>query len=385
MDRRIRRIAPILSLVLVALLTVPSVSWAIPASITDVQAQAASARAELDRLASRLEEAGEDLAQAEEQLSATRVEVDAARLRVTESETALDAARQALSDRIVRSYRMDGVSILSVLMGSRSFSDLVNRMEFLSRIAAQDARTVAEVDAARREAQAARSSLEQRLVEVAALESAARAHADEVEAALTAQQETLDALDAQVASLLEEQRKAEEAAAAERLRQANLSARPNDAPGAGAPSVAPSTPGGAVQPVRAFRTFDASKLGPGHPEAVAEAIKYLDVPYLWGGSTPAGFDCSGLVQYAYRAVGISIPRNSRTQFASTAGYIPPDRLDLLLPGDLVFFGTDADQTRIHHVGMYVGDGVFIHAPQTGDVVRYATLSRRSDYVGATRP
>jgi len=70
-------------------------------------------------------------------------------------------------------------------------------------------------------------------------------------------------------------------------------------------------------------------------------------------------------------------------------YIPPNRLDLLQPGDLVFFGYEGSASRIHHVGMYVGGGSFIHAPQTGDVVRIASLTgriaSRGDYVGATRP
>ena len=118
------------------------------------------------------------------------------------------------------------------------------------------------------------------------------------------------------------------------------------------------------------------------------AKKYLGVPYLWGGTTPAGFDCSGLVQYAYAQVGVSLPRTSREQF-HVGTYIPPGRLDLLGPGDLVFFGYHGDADQIHHVGMYVGGGDFINAPQTGDVVRIASLAARieayGDYVGAVRP
>jgi cell wall-associated NlpC family hydrolase len=94
------------------------------------------------------------------------------------------------------------------------------------------------------------------------------------------------------------------------------------------------------------------------------------------------------VQYSYAQVGISIPRTSREQFTAGA-YIPPSRVDLLEPGDLVFFGYHGDPSQIHHVGMYVGGGDFIHAPATGDVVRIASLAGRieshGDYVGAMRP
>lgn len=94
------------------------------------------------------------------------------------------------------------------------------------------------------------------------------------------------------------------------------------------------------------------------------------------------------MQYSYNKIGISIPRTSRTQFLAGA-YIPPNRLDLLEPGDMVFFGIDGDPDQIHHVGMYVGGGDFIHAPSTGDVVRITSLGGRiasnGDYVGACRP
>jgi cell wall-associated NlpC family hydrolase len=136
------------------------------------------------------------------------------------------------------------------------------------------------------------------------------------------------------------------------------------------------------------RPSDAGSLGPSHPEAAAVAKKYLGVPYLWGGTTPAGFDCSGLVRYAYEKIGITVPRTSRVQF-TFGQFIPPARTDLLEPGDLVFFAYGGDPGQVHHVGMYVGGGVFIHAPGTGGHVQYSSLtdriSSRRDYVGAVRP
>jgi cell wall-associated NlpC family hydrolase len=116
-------------------------------------------------------------------------------------------------------------------------------------------------------------------------------------------------------------------------------------------------------------------------------MKYIGVPYVWGGTTPKGFDCSGLTQYVYREIGISIPRTSRSQFRA-GDHIAPGNLDQLVPGDLVFFGYGGDPGRIHHVGIYVGDGDFIHAPARGQTVTISSLtsriSRRNDYVGASR-
>ena len=101
---------------------------------------------------------------------------------------------------------------------------------------------------------------------------------------------------------------------------------------------------------------------------INEAFKYLGVPYVWGGTTPYGFDCSGYMQYIYRTIGVSLPRVSESQqFYGTR--IP---ISEIKPGDLVFWGTPA-----YHVGMYIGKGQFIHAPQTGDVVKIQNLNFNS--------
>lgn len=110
---------------------------------------------------------------------------------------------------------------------------------------------------------------------------------------------------------------------------------------------------------------------------VATAKKYLGVPYVWAGTSPSGFDCSGLVQYVFRELGVSLNRVAADQ---TAHGIPITR-ENLLPGDIVFFHNTSRYTRINHVGIYVGDGNFIHAPQTGDVVKITTLD--SGYYAGT--
>ena len=116
---------------------------------------------------------------------------------------------------------------------------------------------------------------------------------------------------------------------------------------------------------------------PLNQKAVETAKQYLGVPYVWGGTTPSGFDCSGLVQYVYGQIGVNISRTTYTQ-VNEGRYVSRDEL---LAGDLVFFG---DSSSPHHVGMYIGDGLMIHAPQTGDVVKIADLSARSDYATARR-
>jgi cell wall-associated NlpC family hydrolase len=109
--------------------------------------------------------------------------------------------------------------------------------------------------------------------------------------------------------------------------------------------------------------------------AVQIAAQELGVPYRYGGSSPSGFDCSGLTSWVYGRLGIELPHNAAAQY----GYGTPVDLEHLEPGDLVFFH------GLGHVGLYIGNGRIIHAPQTGRNVEIQALDARSgDVEGARR-
>jgi peptidoglycan DL-endopeptidase CwlO len=110
--------------------------------------------------------------------------------------------------------------------------------------------------------------------------------------------------------------------------------------------------------------------------AVHTAERYLGVRYIWGGESPTGFDCSGLVQFVYARLGVHLPRTSYAQY-SAGRHVSRA---VLRPGDLVFFD------QLGHVGIYVGGGRFIHAPHTGTTVQFGTLAGwySDHYSGATR-
>jgi cell wall-associated NlpC family hydrolase len=156
---------------------------------------------------------------------------------------------------------------------------------------------------------------------------------------------------------------------------------------AGVPAAAPAgTVPGAV-PVSALAepaVLPADRVDEIAAVAVQAALDQIGLPYEWGGDGPAagetGFDCSGLTHHAYAVAGIDLPRTAHTQFYAGPGV--PDG-DPLRPGDLVFYGVPE---RVHHVGLYLGDGTMVNASTYGKPVR---VSRHrwpgDDHLGATRP
>jgi cell wall-associated NlpC family hydrolase len=328
------------------------------------QAEAAAAQDTLQSMSDDLEMKVEDYNAVTEALDKTREDIQTTRDRLTATEQRLSAAEDVLAIRAQGIYKGGGVDMIQVLLGTDSFQDFVARIELLDAISRQDANLVYEVKDARQKVAATESALENRETEQVALRQEAASKKSIVQRAVAKQAAFVASLNSEVKQLIkaEEERQAQIAAA--------LAAKAKAAAARSAAGRAPGTPGAT------------------HDGVVGVALRYLGVSYLWGGTTPSGFDCSGFVQYCYLQVGVNLPRTSREQF-KVGTFIAAGDLGSLRPGDLVFFGYGADPGRIHHVGMYVGDGNFIHAPGTGDHVKISSMSDRianhKDYVGAVRP
>lgn len=333
------------------------------------QAEAKAAQAKLDDMRADLEMQVEEYNRVDDALRKTRGLVGESRDKLAREDRNLRAAQDLLQRRAEGIYRGGDVDVLEVLLGTTSFEDFLTRVDLLMRIGTSDAQLVSSVKDARQQVAQTKRVLEQREAEQVALRAQVDEKRKRVESAVARQDEYLSSLNSQVAQLIKAEeerlrREAEARAKALAAAQAALAARTHVVGGRAA----------------------SSNPGDGHPEAVGLAMKYLGVPYVWGGTTPNGFDCSGLVQYVYAQLGISIPRVSQDQYRA-GEHIAADKRGLLKPGDLLFFGRNADPDRVHHVVMYAGGDDIIEAPYSGARVRVASLQERlshGEYVGASR-
>jgi len=306
-----------------------------------------------------------------ESLDATREQIRVTQADLRAAVQTLAAAQTKLAERATGIYKQGPSGMLEVLLGTTSFDDFVTRLDLLMRINRADARMVAEVKDAKATVEATERTLTTREAEQVALKREAESRAEAIKVEIRRQEGYLASLEGEIKQLIAEEQERQRQLAEERARQAAERARQ-----------------AAARAVSGGRTATPTdSLTSGHSEVVQIALAQLGVPYQWGGSSPSGFDCSGLTSYVYRQVGISLPRTSQSQYRA-GGHIAPDRLDLLRAGDLVFFATGGDPNQVHHVGIYIGDGEYVHAPQQNDVVKISSLTdriaSRGDYVGASR-
>ncbi len=208
--------------------------------------------------------------------------------------------------------------------------------------------------------------------------------ADQVRELLRRQQALIATADSLVLALVQQQQDAAAAAAAASFTaQLNAAHAATPPPGSAGlltasgdrtPLTTAELPGGTALP--------AGDTAPGAQLATVLAVarQQLGKPYVWGAVGPDSFDCSGFTGYAYAAAGIALPRTAAQQYLTG----PHPSLAQLAPGDLLFWATNpADYTSIEHMGMYLGDGLMIVAPHTGDVVKIQRVYA-DGYFGATR-
>ena len=335
-------------------------------SVASKEAEAQSVVAQIQQLDSSLERAVEAYNLANVKLNRIRHDLKDNTTALAVAKKSLSHAQTQLSARLVDIYTSgDQNAGLAVLLGASSLDDMLGRMDASDRVSEQDSLVLKQVAHFRREVQHRQRFLQHAhaaQVQVVAERNAARAS---VESQLGQRKELLGSIQGEIAHLKAAEA-ARQAALQAQLQQQLVSQQAAQRQAALAPTVPVSTTTPSI-PVAPPAT---------HGGVVGVAMRYLGVPYVWGGASPSGFDCSGLVMYAFAQIGISLPHSSYAQY----GYGTPVSRGDLQPGDIVFFD------GLGHVGIYVGGGSFIHAPHTGDVVKISSLSGwyAATYVGARR-
>jgi cell wall-associated NlpC family hydrolase len=258
-------------------------------------------------------------------------------------------AQQALADSLTSTYKSSGEDVVSYLLAAHSFSELVDHVQTVQRENNTNGDLIEQINTTKAVIAKRTAALKTQTAQLAADQAAQARERQRVESGLHALESRKARISADIQHLIDEQQAREQAAAT-------------------AAAAASSGGGGGNIPVPPSSTLGG--------QAVAIAEQYLGVPYVWGGASPSGFDCSGLTMYVYAQLGVSLPHNAAAQY----GMGTPVPRDALEPGDLVFFD------GLGHVGIYVGGGSFIHAPHTGTVVQISSLSGwySDNYVGARR-
>jgi cell wall-associated NlpC family hydrolase len=295
-------------------------------------------------LAAQAEKLNEDLLRAQDDLTAKQGELDKATNDVNAAKAAGTQAAEAKQKYQAQVNDFAGASFtsgvqlnkLSALLAGTSTQDFLDRSSALEVIATDKSAAMDNLNGAAEKAKTAEQTATDAAKRATDARDAAAKLTSDIEAKKKTLQTQIDQLEA----------------TSKTLTTADKSAQKDT--GGAAPTV--QAPTAAAQ------------------KAVNAALSKLGSAYVWGATGPGTFDCSGLMQWAYKQAGITLPRTSAAQ----ATFGTPVSRDQLQPGDLVAY-----YSPVSHIGMYLGDGKMVHAPTSGDVVKISSL--QSQYAGATRP
>ena len=331
-----------------------------------VPSHAAPSRSELNAAKDRLLELERDFELVVEEYNAVNEHLEDVQARISDVERVVDELETRMTTRqedaaalAQELYKSGGTGGMEAVLSSDSLAEIDARMTYIET--SEEANT----EVFQRLA-ADRSALDDKLEELADAEEEAAADksrlADlraDIDAKLADQKDEIDELTA-VIERAERRAAAREAAAEE-------TAEPPAAPAP--PTDGHASPSPARDPARAPAPSSGAQI------AVDAALSQVGKTYVWGAEGPDSYDCSGLTLWAWAHAGVSLPHNSQMQYDATARV---ERSDWQ-PGDLLFYGSP-----IHHVAMYIGNGQMVEAPYSGSQVRVVS-AYRSDYVGAGRP
>ena len=368
---RLRPVVSLLALIVVALIAGFAPGAAHADRLANARAEADQAQADLQVLNDKVAVAAEAYNAAQQQLDETNAKIDENQQVLAATKSNLSVSRRELSTMLVDAYRQGNPDLIAFLLNANSIDSLIDQTRFIQRVTGHAEGVVRDVRRYTSDVKQREQALEEeRGARQSALQDRAAQEAS-VRETLAARTRLLNSLSTEIQGIIAQREAAQRAADAARAAEAGgILADASAGAGSADLSIGGSVGGGADYTASIPAPPSSSTGG----SAASVALGQLGTPYVWGGGAPGGFDCSGLIAWAYAQVGISLPHYAAAQYSMGT----PVPMDALEPGDLISFHGSG------HIGLYIGGGQYVHAPQTGDVVKVSTLADRSDADGAVR-
>lgn len=294
-------------------------------SVNELRQNKASAEKKIEKLEDQMSSIMEQINATEQELVKVGQEVIKATEDLKEAEEKEQEQYQAMKRRIVAMYENGNTSMISMILEAGSIAEMLQQAENIQTIHAYDRKQLEEYAATKEKIATLKESLEEDMAAIEKKQAQLEDDKADLNSKIAELEDQVDDIDSRI------QRAAAEAAAATKQSSSG-----------GTKYVPPSGTGGGAA-------------------IVSAAYQYLGVPYVWGGTSSSGVDCSGLVLLAHKAIGVNLAHYSGSQ---GSGGVAVSRADAQ-PGDVVCYSG--------HVGIYIGNGQMIHAPQTGDVVKIVNV------------